>query len=105
MNAFQDHFYAVAEELSLEIDDDTGWVNICGKLSYSVQYEEELDYLSDIVLLTADTEKKEIDFDGSGYQLYMALTDGASKWKPGERERQLIFKREYLQWLQTFYGR
>jgi hypothetical protein len=54
---------------------------------------------------TADPEKKEIDFDGSGYQLYMALTDGASKWKPGERERQLIFKREYLQWLQTFYGR
>lgn len=57
LNAFQDHFYAVAEELSLEIDDDTGWVNICGKLSYSVQYEEELDYLSDIVLLT-DEEKK-----------------------------------------------
>lgn len=54
---------------------------------------------------TAGPEKYDIDFDGSGYQLYMALTDGASKWKPGERERQLIFKREYLQWLQTFYGR
>ena len=54
---------------------------------------------------TADPEKKEIDFDGSGYQLYMTLTNGASKWKSGERERQCIFKREYLQWLQTFYGR
>ena len=53
----------------------------------------------------ADPEKKNIDFDCDGYQHYRMLTDEASKWKSGERERQLIFKREYLQWLQTFYGR
>ena len=54
---------------------------------------------------TADPDKKEIDFEGSGYQRYLMLTDAASKWEGGERERQLIFRREYLQWLQTFYGR
>lgn len=54
---------------------------------------------------TTDPDKKEIDFEGSGYRQYMTLTDAASKWEGGERERQLIFRREYLQWLQTFYGR
>lgn len=54
---------------------------------------------------STDPEKKEIDFDCRGYQLYLRLSGAAPQDAAGERTRQLIFKREYLQWLQTFYGR
>ena len=57
LQAFQDHFYVVAHDLSVEVFEDTGNAVICAALDYSVQYGEELDYLSDIVFLT-DEEKK-----------------------------------------------
>lgn len=62
MKAFQDHFYVVAHNLSIEVFEDTGDAAICAALNYSVQYGEELDYLSDIVLLT-DEEKKLFESD------------------------------------------
>lgn len=57
LQAFQDHFYVVAHDLSIEVFEDTGDAVIGAELDYSVRYGEELDYLSDIVLLT-DEEKK-----------------------------------------------
>ena len=62
LRAFQDHFYVVAHNLSIEVFEDTGDAVICAALDYSVQYGEELDYLSDIVLLT-DEEKKLLQSD------------------------------------------
>ena len=57
LQAFQDHFYVVAHDLSVEVFEDTGNAVIGAALDYSVRYGEELDYLSDIVFLT-DEEKK-----------------------------------------------
>lgn len=57
LQALQDHFYVVAHDLSVEVFEDTGNAVICAALDYSVQYGEELDYLSDIVFLT-DEEKR-----------------------------------------------
>lgn len=57
LQAFQDHFYVVAHDLSVEVFEDTGNAVIGAALDYSVRYGEELDYLSDIVFLT-DEEKR-----------------------------------------------
>lgn len=55
--AFEDHFYVVVSELSLETSDDSEYSVLCAKLDYSVQYGEEVEYLSDVVFLTDDEWK------------------------------------------------
>lgn len=52
-----------------------------------------------------DPDRKEIDFDGEPYQLYQSYSRANPSSAEMERERQLLFQKEYLQWLQTFYGR
>lgn len=57
LQAFQDHFYVAASELSIEIMEDTGRAFICAKLDYSVRFGEDEEYLSEFVILN-DEEKR-----------------------------------------------
>lgn len=57
LQAFQDHFYVVASELSIEIMEETGHAFICAKLDYSVRFGEDEEYLSEFVILN-DEEKR-----------------------------------------------
>mgnify|MGYP004698310357 CR=1 FL=1 len=56
LRAFQDRFYVVARELSIEILEDTGHAFICARLDYSVRFGEDEEFLSEYVILT-DGEK------------------------------------------------
>ena len=57
LHTFENHFYVVASELSLVINDDSGHSILCAKLDFSVRFVEDEEYLSDVVFLTDDEQR------------------------------------------------